>query len=150
MLRENLPSDLSEAQGKALARRIVTTYKFAPSLAAILEEWCQMRHETSRRVYEAPKFAGHMSRAAAQLLREAKDRIRDGKTMEHRPVTPGMMQFVRQAFPEISERTARRSQLEIMNCMSERAKERAAGSPYQTCMTMNDNGIITLFMRKVI
>lgn len=77
-----------------------------------------------RHVYEAPFFTGHMSRAAAQLLREAKTRIRDGRTMEHRPVSPKVMQFVRQFFPEnqrehgaaqsagnheLHERTAKRS-----------------------------------------
>lgn len=149
-LQDNLPSDLSAAQAKALAQRLVATYKFAPSIAEIVAEWRQLRRDMQRHVYEAPSFTGHMSRAAAQLLREAKTRIRDGRTMEHRPVNPNVMQFVRQFFPEISENTVRRSQLEIMNCMSEQQKEAAAGSPYRTCMAMKDNGMITLFMRKVI
>jgi hypothetical protein len=150
ILRENLPSDLSVAQGKSLARRIVTTHKFAPSLADILEEWRQMRHEMNRRVYEAPKFTGHMSREAAQLLREAKDRIRDGKTADYSPVTPKVMRFVQQFFPEISESTVQRNRLEIMNCMRDREKETAANSQFRTCMAMDNNGMITLFMRKVI
>ena len=138
ILRENLPSDLSAAQGKSLARRIVTTHKFAPSLADILEEWRQMRHEMNRRVYEA------------QLLREAKDRIRDGKTADYSPVTPKVMRFVQQFFPEISESTVQRNRLEIMNCMRDREKETAANSQFRTCMAMDNNGMITLFMRKVI
>lgn len=149
-LQDNLPSDLSAAQAKALAQRLVTTYKFAPSIAEIVAEWRQLRRDMQRHVYEAPSFTGHMSRAAVQLLREAKTRIRDGRTMEHRPVSPKVMQFVRQFFPEISENTVRRSQLEIMNCMSEQQKEAAADSPYRTCMAMKDNGMITLYMRKVI
>lgn len=109
-----------------------------------------MHQDMHRRVYEAPLRTGHMSRKAARILAETKDRIREGRTMEHRPVNPNVMQFVRQFFPEISENTVRRSQLEIMNCMSEQQKEAAAGSPYRTCMAMKDNGMITLFMRKVI
>lgn len=128
----------------------MTTHKFAPSLADILEEWRQMRHEMNRRVYEAPKFTGRMSREAAQLLREAKDRLHDGRTMDYSPVTPKMMRFAQQFFPEISESTVQRNRLEIMNCMSDREKETAANSKYRTCMAMSDNGTITLFMRKVI
>ena len=137
-------------QAKTLAKRLVATHKFAPSIAEIVAEWRQMRHEMNRRVYEAPKFTGHMSREAAQLLREAKDRIRDGKTADYSPVTPKVMRFVQQFFPEISENTVQRNRLEIMNCMSEREKETAANSKYRTCMAMSDNGMITLFMRKVI
>lgn len=128
----------------------MTTRKFAPSLADILEEWRQMRHEMNRRVYEAPKFTGHMSREAAQLLREAKDRLHDGRTMDYSPVTPKVMRFAQQFFPEISESTVQRNRLEIMNCMSDREKETVANSKYRTCMAMSDNGTITLFMRKVI
>lgn len=67
--------------------------------------------------------------------------------MEHRPVSPQVMAFARQFFPEISERTVRRSLLDIMNCMSERQKETVAGSTYQTCMVLNEQGTITLVMR---
>lgn len=149
-LKENLPSDISVTQAKTLAKRLVSTHKFAPSIAEIVAEWRQMRHEINRRVYEAPKFTGHMSREAAQLLRDAKDRIRDGKTADYSPVTPKVMRFVQQFFPEISENTVQRNRLEIMNCMSEREKETAVNSKFRTCMAMDNNGMITLFMRKVI
>lgn len=148
-LRENLPSDLSAAQAKKLARQLITTHKFAPSLAEIVAAWRQMRQDMHRRVYEAPLRTGHMSRKAARILAETKDRIREGRTMEHRPVSPAVMQFARKAFPEISESTVRRSLLEIQNCMSEQEKEAAADSTYRTCMAMQDNGMITLYMRKV-
>ncbi len=149
-LQDNLPADLSADQAKRLAQRLVTTHKFAPSIAEIVAEWRQMRRDRQRRVYEAPSFTGQMSRAAAKLLHEAKTRIRSGQTMEHRPVSPDVMQFVRQYFPEISEHTVRRSQLDIMNCMSEQQKEAAADSPYRTCMVMKENGMITLCMRKIV
>lgn len=101
----------------------------------------------TRHVYEFSAHTGHMSPKAARILQEAKDRIHKGQTMEHRPVSPHVMTFARQFFPEISERTVRRSQLDIMNCMSERQKERDAGSAYRTCMVLNEQGKITLVMR---
>lgn len=146
-LRENLPSQLSAAQAKELAKRLITTHKFAPSIAEIIAEWRQLHRDRTRHVYASPSHTGKMSPKAARILQEAKDRICRGQTMEHRPVSPQVMAFARQFFPEISERTVRRSQLDIMNCMSERQKETVAGSTYQTCMVLNEQGTITLIMR---
>jgi len=36
-----------------------------------------------------------------------------------------------------------------MNCMSTREAEIASGSPYRTYMELNDNGMITLVIRKI-
>lgn len=148
-LKENLGSDISVTQAETLANRLVASHRFSPSIAEIVAEWNQMRKEMNRRVYEAAPVSATMNPETKRLLHEAKDRLREGRTADFRPVSPDIMEFVRQFFPEISEKTVQRNSLEIRNCMSTRDAEIAAGSPYRTYMELNDKGIITLFMRKI-
>lgn len=66
------------------------------------------------------------------------------------PVSPELVQFARQFFPEISETTVQQNRLEIMNCKSDREKELAENSKFRTTMAMTAKGDITLFIRKII
>lgn len=140
---------MSVTQAKSLAKRLTAAYKFAPSIADIVAEWRQLHRELNRRVYQAPPDFGPMNAKTKKLLDEAKDRLREGRTAEFRPISPEVMEFARQFFPDISEKTVQRNSLEIRNCMSTQKQEIAAGSPYRIGMAMDDKGMITLFMRKI-
>lgn len=149
MVKESLGSDISVTQAETLAKRIVSSHKFAPSLADIVAEWQQMRKEMNRRVYEATPVSTTMSPETKRRVTETMDRIRENRPKEYGGMSPHVMDFARQFFPDISEATARRNCLDIMNCMSTRESEIAAGSPYRTYMELNDNGMITLVIRKI-
>ena len=149
MVKESLGSDISVTQAETLAKRIVSSLKFAPSLADIVAEWQQMRKEMNRRVYEATPVSTTMSPETKRRVTETMDRIRENRPKEYGVMSPHVMEFARQFFPDISEATARRNCLDIMNCMSTRESEIAAGSPYRTYMELNDNGMITLVIRKI-
>ena len=140
---------MSVTQAKILANRLVSSHKFSPSISEIVAEWNLMRREMNRRVYEAAPVSATMNPETKRLLHEAKDRLHEGRTADFRPVSPDIMDFVRQFFPEISEKTVQRNSLEIRNCRSTREAEIASGSPYRTYMELNDNGMITLVIRKI-
>ena len=80
---------------------------------------------------------------------ETIERIRESRPKAYGAMSPHVMEFARQFFPDISEATAQRNCLDIMNCMSTREAEIASGSPYRTYMELNDNGMITLVIRKI-
>ena len=148
-LKENLGSDISVTQAKTLANRLVSAHKFSPSISEIVAEWNQMRKEMNRRVYEATPVSATMSPETKRRVTETMDRIRENRPKEYGAMSSHVMDFARQFFPDISEATARRNCLDIMNCMSTREAEIAAGSPYRTYMELNDNGMITLVIRKI-
>ena len=103
----------------------------------------------NRRVYEATPVSMAMSPETIRRVTETMERIREKRPKEYGAMSPHVMDFARQFFPDISEATARRNCLDIMNCMSTRESEIAAGSPYRTYMELNDNGMITLVIRKI-
>ena len=148
-LKENLASDISVTQAKTLANRLVASYKFSPSISEIVAEWKAMRMAGNRRVYEATPVSTTMSPETKRRVTETMDRIRENRPKEYGAMSSHVMDFARQFFPDISEATARRNCLDIMNCMSTREAEIAAGSPYRTYMELNDNGMITLVIRKI-
>lgn len=148
-LKENLGSAISVTQAKDLANRLVASHKFSPSISEIVSEWQQMRREMNRRVYEATPVSMAMSPETKRRVTETMERIREKRPKEYGAMSPHVMDFARQFFPDISEATARRNCLDIMNCMSTRESEIAAGSPYRTYMELNDNGMITLVIRKI-
>ena len=59
-----------------------------------------------------------MSPETKRRVTETIERIRESRPKAYGAMSPHVMEFARQFFPDISEATAQRNCLDIMNCMS--------------------------------
>lgn len=153
ILKDMLPP-MTESQARALARRILETHRFEPSIADVLAHWRDM--ERRRRQLEGPAYGDEkpLRISSAERNRRAGELRRVRTALGQRRSVPGLVvsesltAFARSFFPHMSEELIERNKMEIANCRADREREDRCGSPYVTMMDLDETGCVTLYMAK--
>lgn len=142
---------MNDSESRELLVRLLRRCRYEPSIAEIADEWRTMKR-CSRAVFAAsPRQERQtVSAAAARLIRQAQEAIRQGGRVSGIAVSPELIQFARSFFPGISLATIERNKLELACCMAERQQELDEESPYRTIPVMHRSGDITVCMRRMV
>lgn len=153
ILKDMLPP-MTEDQARALARRILETHRFEPSIADVLAHWRDMerrRRQQEGAIYldETPPRISHAERKRrAGELRRVRTALGQRRSVPGLVVSESLTAFARSFFPHMSEELIERNKMEIANCRADREREDRCGSPYVTMMELDETGCVTLYMAK--
>ena len=142
---------MTEDESRELLIRLLKRCKYEPTIAEIMDEWRTMRLcsrlviFTAKRV-EKPVFNPKVSR----LLQETKAAIREGRPVAGVVIDEQLMTFARGYFPGISLATMQRNALELSCCYQEQLREIEANSRYRTVPVMDEDGVISSWMRRIV
>ena len=149
-MKEALP-ELDENESRELIIRLLKRCQYEPTIAEIMDEWRTMRRcsrpvvFTAKRV-EKPVF----NPKVARLLQETKAAIREGRPVAGVVIDEKLMTFARGYFPGISLATMQRNALELSCCYQEQLREIEANSRYRTVPVMDEDGVISSWMRRIV
>ena len=142
---------MTEDESRELLIRLLKRCKYEPTIAEIMDEWRTMRRcsrpvvFTAKRV-EKPVF----NPKVAKLLQETRAAIREGRPVTGVVVDEKLMTFARGYFPGISLATMQRNALELSCCYQEQLREIEANSRYRTVPVMDEEGVISSWMRRIV
>lgn len=145
MMAEILP-EMTVQQAHELAVRILKQYTYEPSIAQILEVWRTMKRDGAACTPALPRPAFTPARPRQlSRLKQVREAIKEGRHAEM-AVTQELIDFARSFFPHISRERIEANRIEISNCKTDREQDLAMRRGYMTCMRMDEQGVITLYM----